>query len=223
MRISSSDEEIGGARAALLARVGRLDAIVDNASINGVWAPIDDLMPNEWDRIVRVNLRGTYLTLAFALSPHPVRLLYSATKGAQVAMAQQLALELGRHSIRSTFFVRARSLPKYQPRRISGTASMGRPRRVAGRWRPSHERRARQSCRCTSRYPFSAERQREAHNRLADIYRRRSGTSPVKTATAVLAVRPQSSCVGRIVSTEILPSTKPRSRSVRPWSISVTE
>jgi NAD(P)-dependent dehydrogenase (short-subunit alcohol dehydrogenase family) len=113
VRISSSDEEIGGARAALLARVGRLDAIVDNASINGVWAPIDDLMPNEWDRIVRVNLRGTYLTLAFALSPHPVRLLYSATKGAQVAMAQQLALELGRHSIRSTFFVRARSLPKY--------------------------------------------------------------------------------------------------------------
>lgn len=64
VRISSSDEETGGARAGLLARVGRLDAIVDNASINGVWAPIDDLMPNEWDRIVRVNLRGTYLTLA---------------------------------------------------------------------------------------------------------------------------------------------------------------
>jgi len=80
VRISSSDEEIGGARAALLARVGRLDAIVDNASINGVWAPIDDLMPNEWDRIVRVNLRGTYLTLAFALSPHPVRLLTARQK-----------------------------------------------------------------------------------------------------------------------------------------------
>lgn len=148
VRISSSDEEIGGARAALLARVGRLDAIVDNASINGVWAPIDDLMPNEWDRIVRVNLRGTYLTLhvfvpllkvagggAISSCPpfsgvrtftSPGAIAYSATKGAQVAMAQQLALELGRHSIRSTFFVRARSLPKYQPRRISGTARMWR-------------------------------------------------------------------------------------------------
>lgn len=59
--------------------------------------------------------------------------------------------------------------------------------------------------------------------RLAAIHRRRSGTSTVKTGTAVLSVRPQSSCVGRIVSTEILPSIKPRSRSVRPWSISVTE
>lgn len=55
----SSEEEIGAARAALLARFGRLDAIVANAGINGVWAPIDDLMPDEWDRTVRVNLRRT--------------------------------------------------------------------------------------------------------------------------------------------------------------------
>lgn len=118
----SSDEEIEAARAALLAKFGRLDAIVANAGINGVWAPIDDLMPDEWDRTVRVNLRGTYLTLhvfvpllkmagggaiVIVSSINGVRtftspgaIAYSATKAAQVAMAQQLALELGRHSIR---------------------------------------------------------------------------------------------------------------------------
>lgn len=118
----SSEKDMRAASAALTARFGRLDAIVANAGINGVWAPIDDLLPEEWDRTVRVNLRGTYLTLhvfvpmlkvagkgsiVIVSSINGVRSFttpgataYSATKAAQVAMAQQLALELGRHSIR---------------------------------------------------------------------------------------------------------------------------
>lgn len=100
---------------------GRLDIVVANAGINGMWAPIDDLTPDEWDQTITVNLRGTYLTLHFAV-PHLKRQggaiiivssingnrtfttggasAYSATKAAQVAMAQQLALELGRDAIR---------------------------------------------------------------------------------------------------------------------------
>jgi len=105
----------------LVEKSGRLDIVVANAGINGVWAPIDDLKPDEWDQTIRVNLRGTYLTLNTSV-PHlkkqggsvvvvssingnrtfstPGATAYAATKAAQVAMVQQLALELGRHGIR---------------------------------------------------------------------------------------------------------------------------
>jgi NAD(P)-dependent dehydrogenase (short-subunit alcohol dehydrogenase family) len=101
---------------------GRLDAVVANAGINGVWAPIEDLAPCEWDETIRINLRGTFLTLHKAVPllksagggaivivssingvrtfTNPGATAYSATKAAQVAMAQQLALELGKHRIR---------------------------------------------------------------------------------------------------------------------------
>jgi NAD(P)-dependent dehydrogenase (short-subunit alcohol dehydrogenase family) len=47
----------------LLGTFGDLDIVIANAGINGVWAPIDDLKPAEWDEAIAVNLRGTYLTL----------------------------------------------------------------------------------------------------------------------------------------------------------------
>ena len=99
----------------------RLDIVVANAGINGMWAPIEELTPEEWDQTMTVNLRGTYLTLHFAV-PHLKKqggsviivssingnrtftsagaTAYSATKAAQVAMAKQLSLELGKHRIR---------------------------------------------------------------------------------------------------------------------------
>ena len=113
-----------GMRAAMEAIIStwqRLDIVVANAGINGVWAPIDELMPDEWDRTMTINLGGTYLTLHLSV-PYLKKAggsiiivssingnrtfttagatAYSATKAAQVAMAQQLALELGPHGIR---------------------------------------------------------------------------------------------------------------------------
>ena len=100
---------------------GGIDIVVANAGINGVWAPIDDLKPEEWDRTMAVNLRGTYMTLHLTV-PYlkmkggsivvvssingtrtfttPGATAYTATKAGQVAMVQQLALELGKHGIR---------------------------------------------------------------------------------------------------------------------------
>lgn len=106
----------------LVSNLGRLDVVVANAGINGVWAPIDDLKPDEWDRTIAVNLRGTYLTIHTTV-PHlkaagggsivvvssingtrtfttPGATAYTATKAGQVAIVQQLALELARHHIR---------------------------------------------------------------------------------------------------------------------------
>lgn len=101
---------------------GRLDIVVANAGVNGVWAPIDDLQPYEWDRTIAINLRGTYLTLHHTVPKlkqggggaivvvssingtrtftSPGATAYSATKAGQLAMVQQLALELGPHNIR---------------------------------------------------------------------------------------------------------------------------
>ena len=53
----------------LAEQCGRLDIVFANAGINGVWAPIDEIQPDEWDRTININLRGTYLTIHHAV-PH---------------------------------------------------------------------------------------------------------------------------------------------------------
>ncbi len=35
----------------------------------GVWTPIEELQPEEWDKTLDINLKGTYLTAHFAI-PH---------------------------------------------------------------------------------------------------------------------------------------------------------
>lgn len=101
-------------------RFKRLDIVVANAGINGVWAPIDELKPREWDETIRINLRGTYLTLHHAVplldkggsivivaSINGTRTFtsagasaYSTTKAGQLALGQMLALELAPRGIR---------------------------------------------------------------------------------------------------------------------------
>jgi NAD(P)-dependent dehydrogenase (short-subunit alcohol dehydrogenase family) len=118
----SQEEAMKDAVERIASTWGRLDIVVANAGINGVWAPIDDLQPQEWDKTIAINLRGTYLTLHYAV-PHlkaagggsivvvssingtrtfttAGATAYTATKAAQLAMVQQLALELGKSKIR---------------------------------------------------------------------------------------------------------------------------
>ena len=118
----SNTEDMRVAVARLFDARQRLDIVVANAGINGTWAPIDDIQPHEWDRTMAVNLRGTYLTLHHTVPrmketgggsiivvssingtrtfTTPGATAYSATKAGQLAMVQQLAVELGRHNIR---------------------------------------------------------------------------------------------------------------------------
>jgi NAD(P)-dependent dehydrogenase (short-subunit alcohol dehydrogenase family) len=101
---------------------GRLDVVVANAGVNGVWAPIEELAPEEFESTLRINLVGTFLTIKFAV-PHlraagggavlvtasinGTRVFsntgataYSASKAGQVAITKMLALELAKHRIR---------------------------------------------------------------------------------------------------------------------------
>ena len=102
-------------------RAGRIDILYANAGINGVWAPIADLEPDEWDRTLSVNLKGTFLTVKYALpwlkkrggsvivcaSVNGTRVFsntgataYSCSKAGQVAFVKMVALELASHHIR---------------------------------------------------------------------------------------------------------------------------
>ena len=117
----SSAEEMQKAVGQTIAEFGRLDVVFANAGINGVWAPLEELEPEEWDKTINVNLRGTFLTVKYAIphlkkqggsvivtsSVNGTRIFsntgataYSCTKAAQVAFTKMMALELAKHRIR---------------------------------------------------------------------------------------------------------------------------
>ena len=100
---------------------GTIEAVFANAGINGLWAPIDELSLEEWDKTLEINLRGTFLTIKYATpylrakggsiivtsSVNGTRMFsntgataYSASKAGQVALVKMLAVELARDKIR---------------------------------------------------------------------------------------------------------------------------
>ena len=102
-------------------RWGRLDIVVANAGINGVWAPIEELDPKEWADTLAINLTGTFLTIKYAApmlkrrggavvvmaSVNGTRIFsntgataYAVSKAGQVALVKMVALELAEHKVR---------------------------------------------------------------------------------------------------------------------------
>jgi NAD(P)-dependent dehydrogenase (short-subunit alcohol dehydrogenase family) len=113
--------EVEQAVAHVLEAWGRLDIVFANAGINGVWAPLDELQPEEWRETIDINLSGTFYTLKYAApalqrqggsvivtsSVNGTRTFsnsgataYSVSKAGQVALAKMLALELAKHKVR---------------------------------------------------------------------------------------------------------------------------
>ncbi|HVF09772.1 MAG TPA: SDR family NAD(P)-dependent oxidoreductase [Abditibacteriaceae bacterium] len=99
---------------------GHLDIVFANAGINGVWAPVEDLQPEEWDETFDVNIKGTFLTVKYA-APHLKKqggsvivtssvngnrsfshgvFAYACTKAAQVVFVKCMAVEFAKHGVR---------------------------------------------------------------------------------------------------------------------------
>lgn len=105
----------------LVAEAGGLNIVFANAGVNGVWAPIEELSVEEWQRTLAINLNGTFFTLK-AAAPHlkmhggavvvcasvnGTRMFsntgataYACSKAAQVALVKMLAVELGQSKVR---------------------------------------------------------------------------------------------------------------------------
>ena len=58
---------------------GRLDYAVNNAGIEGQFAPITDLPEDEWDRVLGINLKGTFLGMK-----HQARAMLAAGNGGAI-------------------------------------------------------------------------------------------------------------------------------------------
>lgn len=110
--------EVGAALALLEARFGRLDALINNAGI-AVFKTALDTTPEEWERVLAVNLTGPFLmTLAAAellkrnggaivnitsisgIRASTLRIAYGTSKAALAHLTKQLAVELAGYGIR---------------------------------------------------------------------------------------------------------------------------
>ena len=105
----------------IIDRWGRLDIVLANAGINGVWAPLEEISLDDWSLTLTNNLTSTFLTAKYAapylkkqggalivissvngtrVFSNPGTSAYATSKAGQVALAKVLALELAQNSVR---------------------------------------------------------------------------------------------------------------------------
>lgn len=117
----SKREDIEQMVAAGVAALGGLDVLVNNAGIAGPTAPVEEFDPEDWEKVVQINLNGTFNVTRLAIphlkkSPAGViinmssvagrfgyanRSAYSATKWGIVGFTKTLSIELGEYGIRA--------------------------------------------------------------------------------------------------------------------------
>ena len=117
---TADTDAMENAIAEVLRRFGRLDALVANAGIRMHSTPIVELEDEIWDRVIRVNLRGVFVSCRAAARPmiekkggaivvvasisgQAVRIgqsAYCASKAGAIQLGRVFALELAEHRIR---------------------------------------------------------------------------------------------------------------------------
>jgi NAD(P)-dependent dehydrogenase (short-subunit alcohol dehydrogenase family) len=101
--------------------LGGLDVLVNNAGIAGPTAPVEEISPDDWDMVVRVNLTGAFDVTRLAIPllkqsaagviinmssaagrfGYANRAVYAATKWGLIGFTKTLSIELGQYGIRA--------------------------------------------------------------------------------------------------------------------------
>jgi len=123
-----SHASISAAMKDAISAFGQLDVLVNNAGVP-LKKPAVDITPEEWDRVIRTNLSGTFfmsqemgrhllatrrpgciinIASTHGLVGLPERAAYSIAKGAVIHMARVLAVEWAAHGIRVNAIVPGR-------------------------------------------------------------------------------------------------------------------
>ncbi len=118
MDVTSSEAQ-ADAFADIKARFGRVDILLTAAGV-GAGGPVHSLEDDDWDRVININLRGTYLSVKQALGPMMEQRsgsiitiasveglngteggsAYNASKGGVVLLSKNIAIDYGRMGIR---------------------------------------------------------------------------------------------------------------------------
>jgi 3-oxoacyl-[acyl-carrier protein] reductase len=114
----SREGEVRGMVGEVIETFGRIDVLINNAGVLSI-SPLEQMPVEEWDRVLAINLRGTFLCCRFAL-PHMLRrgegkivnvasqlgqvgaselVHYSASKGGVIAFTKALAREVAARGV----------------------------------------------------------------------------------------------------------------------------
>jgi 2,3-dihydro-2,3-dihydroxybenzoate dehydrogenase len=144
---------IGAALDAAAQQFSRLDGVVASAGIRQSSARIAELSPEVWERILRVDLGGTFLTLQAAarvmsrttgggsivtvssLSGHSPRLgqaAYCAAKAGVIAITKVLALEMAAQNVRVNVVCPGTTITPFNSEALKREGEQGVQARIEG-------------------------------------------------------------------------------------------
>jgi NAD(P)-dependent dehydrogenase (short-subunit alcohol dehydrogenase family) len=104
-----------------VSQLGGVDILINNAGIAGPTAPVQDVDPDQWEAVLKIDLTGTFLVTKAAI-PHliasghgvivimssvagrfgyPNRSPYATVKWGLIGFMKTLSMELGIHNIRA--------------------------------------------------------------------------------------------------------------------------
>ena len=114
----SKSQDVGNMVEETIRQFGSVDILVNDAGI-GAGAMVQDLTEEDWDKVISINLKGTFLCCREAIKhmiekksgriinfasgqwfrPSPMSAAYAASKGGIVSFSKSLALEVGSYGI----------------------------------------------------------------------------------------------------------------------------